>query len=199
MEIVKADVQGDENPDDDEMVLSIAAHIAQIYVHKNMFAESETLIRKYLDRQILLRGESCPTIVYAQRNLALTLIKLKRFDESESLLNRMIQNQTALGLDTMEFKFILTENYEARGDYARSGIIIMDCLEIAKKQHGEKSTAVIGISFKLATNLYHQRLFSQADEILRQTIQLSVQFLGPNHTQTLQYKQYYSDRLKANL
>ena len=196
---MKDEMQDDENPDDDEMVLSIAAHIAQIYIHKSMFAESEALIKKYLDRQILLRGENCPIIVNAQRNLAATLVKLKRFDESESLLNRMIQNQTALGQDTMELKFILTESYEARGDFVRSGIIISDCLEIATKRHGEKSSAVIGISFKLAMNFYHQRLFSQGDEVLKRTIQFSIQFLGPNHTQTLQYKKFYSDRLKSNL
>lgn len=199
MEIIKDEMEDDENPDDDEMVLTLAALIAQIYIHKNMFAESETLIKKYLDRQILLRGENCPTISHAQKILAIALIKLKKFGESESLLNRMIQKLTALGEDTMELKFLLTDIYEARGDFARSGIIITACLEMAESLYGEESSAVISIMFKLAMNLYRQNLFSQADEILKKTLQLSIKFLGPNHSQTLQYKKFYSDRLKSNL
>jgi len=197
MEITKAEMQDDENPDDDEFILSLAAHIAQIYIHKNKFADAESLIKKYLDRQILFRGENNSTIIHAQTNLAVALIKLKKFDESEILLNRMIQNQQ--GKDTMELKFILTDVYEAKGDFARSGIILMECLEVATTLHGECSSQVIGIMFKFARNLYFQMLFSEGDEILKKCIQLSIKFFGPNHTNTLNYKKFYSDRRKTKL
>lgn len=56
---------------DDEMVLTLAYHLAQVCIHLHRHSEAESLIKKYLDTHLLLRGDECKTNMSAQKILAI--------------------------------------------------------------------------------------------------------------------------------
>ena len=125
-------------------------------------------------------------------NLALLLTSQKKFDESEPLMQEVLDTKRrVLGRDhpsTLATLFNLAAHYYDRGDSQRSETLSREALAGCERALGLEHPNTIIAMHHLGLALADQNKYEEAETFIRRALELQIKAVGENHPFTLVFR-----------
>ncbi|HMP16009.1 MAG TPA: tetratricopeptide repeat protein, partial [Gemmatales bacterium] len=149
----------------------------------------EPRLRKVIDIRKQMLGENHPEVITSYNNLAMNLLEQYRFEDAQTLAERVLKKQTELlgekHPEVARSHHNLATIYQRKGLWNEADKHFLKALELRKYLYGNQHEEVANSLNSLAVNLNLQSKLKEAQSHFERSLEIRRNLLGEMHEDTI--------------